>query len=447
MNYSLKKLPKSQLEITVTAEAEELTALLEKAAGLLSQEKPIDGFRPGKAPYDIVKQRFGEFAIYENAARIYIEKTYPKIHEELTTGIYSPAFLPEKSEKQETYEPMGNPKITVTKLAPKEKLEFKVIVSFLPRFVLPDYKKIASRVMKEKKPAAVSEKETEETLKQIQKTRASSITVSRAAKDGDVAEIDFETFDAGLKLTGFESKNHPLKIGEGRFITGFEENIIGMSAGETKAFPLKLPDDFSEKNLAGKIVDFKVTMKSVQEQRLPELTDEFAKGLGNFSGLENLKTSVKEGLTMEKERKEKDRLRIKITDEIAAGISVEIPDILMERELEKMISELRYNIERMGLKIEDYLMNIKKSEEELKKGWLKDAERRIKTAMILREIGRMEKIEPTPEEIQKEADNFIMSSGLGEKEIKKIDKESLLEYAKGAVRNEMVFEFLEHQTN
>lgn len=445
MNYKINNLPRSQIEINVNVPHDELKPFLEKAANLISEEKPIEGFRPGKAPYEIVKQKFGEYAIYERAAKLYIEKNYQKI---LNEAVEVPRLIRGQTEKSASdprlrLEPIGQPEIAITKLSPGSELEFKITLSLLPEMKLPDYKKIASAISKEKKVPEVSEKEVEDTLNFIRESRASFITVSRPAQTGDAVEIDFETFDGITKLNGFEVRRHPLILGEKKTIPGLEEELVGMKAGEMKEFLVKLPDNFQDKALAGKNVTFKARMNLVQERKLPELTDEFAKGLGKFSGVENMRISINEGIMLEKEKKEKDRIRIKIADEIATKISGEIPEILKNSELEKMVGELKNGVERMGLKFDDYLSNLKKSVEDLKLGWNKDAERRVKIALALREIAKRESIEPAEEEIQSEINRFAAHSRISDQELKKIDKKQIFEYAYGVTRNEKVFEYLE----
>ncbi|MBI2637624.1 MAG: trigger factor, partial [Candidatus Sungbacteria bacterium] len=382
---------------------------------------------------------FGEFALYEQAAKICIERQYLEILGNLADG-----KLDSEGVDGEIVEPIGQPEIAITKLAPKEDLEYTITLSAIPSMKLPDYKKIASAVVKTKKTASVSDKEIEDTLSSIRQSRAPLITVSRPAEKGDVVEIDFETFDGEKKLNGIESKHHPIAIGEGKFIPGFEDNLIGVSAGETKSFNLKIPADFQDIALAGKDVMFKVIAHIVEERQIPEPTDEFAKSIGQFSDLAALKKSIAEGIAMEQESKERDRIRMEIVGEIARKTGAELPDLLIERELAKMESELKSGVERMGLNFGDYLLNIKKNVEELKKEWQKDAEKRVMSGLILRAIAKIEHIEPTMEEAQTEADRFIMNSGLAPKELKKIDKDQLFEYARGVRRNEKVFEFLEN---
>jgi len=444
MDYKTKNLPRSQIEINVTVSHDELKPLLEKAAGSLSHDSPVEGFRPGKAPLDIVKQKFGEYAVYEAAAKIFIQKNYLNILEGVSDGA-DPAQkdgVPPASRRPRKF--IGQPEISITKLAPGQDLEFKITLSVVPELKLPDYKKIALKISKEKKTVEIQESEIEDALKYIRESRATLITVSRPAQNGDAVEVDFETFEGATKLPGMESKNHPVVIGEKKFIPGFEEELIGTSRGDTKEFSVKLPDTFQDKNIAGKEVRFRVTVNLVQERALPELTDEFARSLGNFSGAENLKKNIREGVMMEKEQKERDRIRMRIADEIAHSVDIDIPEILINAELEKMVNELKTGVEQMGYPFQDYLMNIKKGVDDLKLGWVNDAKRRVLIALVLGEIAKEESIEPTEDEVQMEADRFVMRSGASEKEIKKIDKANLFEYARGVARNEKTFQFLEN---
>lgn len=445
MKNAIKKLPKSQIEIAVTAEPDELKPYLAKAAEDISKDNPIDGFRPGKAPFDIVKGRFGEYAIYEKAAKIFIEKKYLDIIHSASGESKNPEFEKNGSgfDKNESSEFVGRPDISITKIAPGEALEFKIRLSVMPEFTLPDYKKTAKALLKERKTPEVSETEVADTLNYIRESRAKFITVSRPAETGDAAEISYETFDGFIKLEGLESQNHPLTIGDNKFIQGFEEHLIGMKAGDKKEFRLKLPENFPDKNLAGREVSFRVAMNLVQKREIPDLNDDLARSLGNFSGKAALETNIKEGILMEKEKKEKDRIRIKIVEKIADGIKTELPQVLIDAELEKMLGELKSGIENMGLNFNDYLLNIKKTEKELKSGWEKDAEKRVKIALVLRKIGSRESINPSEGEIQEAAERYLEHSGLTEKEIRQIDKDDLRDYAKGVVRNEKVFEFLE----
>jgi trigger factor len=434
MDYKFIKLPKSEAEVKVTIPFFEFEPHVKRAAALLSEEKEIEGFRRGKAPYDVVKNRFGEAAIYERAAEIALRKTYPQVMEKLIA----------EGEIEPDYPPIGKPEVTVIKLVPGNEFEYKVKVAILPRPKLPDYKTIAARVLrKESGDIAVSEEEIKNTLNWIRESRVKLKEVDRPVVSGDRVEVDFEVRHGGVKIEQGESRNHPLIVGQGKFLPGFEDELLGMKTGDEKNFTLVVPDTWHDVKLRGKALDFKVVLKRVEERQIPELTEEFVKSLGNFSSPEALEHSVREGIRAEKENKEKQRIRALMAEEIAVKSEVEIPEVLIEGELDKMFEEMRSGVEGMGMKWEDYLLHIKRTVEDLRKEWRLEAEKRVRVALAFREIAKLEKIEPTPEEIEMRANQFLTQFKTVEEAEEKIDPESLKEYTKGVLRNEKVFEFLE----
>jgi trigger factor len=445
MNFTTRTLPRSRIEIRVEEQYETLEPLLQKAAKLISETLDIPGFRKGHAPYEKIRDAVGEFRILEEAARLLIRKQYAEIMRELTTN--NPQPTTDNRQRKIPIEPIGQPDVAITKLAKGEPLAYTITLSVIPAFDMPDYKKIAARIARGKKDMAADIKEIDDAIKWLRESRATLVTVARPAEKSDRVEIDFTVTREAVKLEGGESKNHPLVIGEGSFIPGFEEKLVGLRANEEKTFSLIVPQNYQDKTIAGKELEFSVVMKLVQERKLPELTDDFARSIGAFENTEELKKNIRDGITQEKEMKERDRVRMEIADAVTVEIKAEMPEILLNTELEKMREELKRNIVKMGVKWEEYLMHIKKSEDDLKRDWGADAEKRVKIALILREIAKKENITPSSEEIQEAADKFLAHSGYTGEELKKIDKESLKQYALGVARNEKVFEFLESGIN
>lgn len=435
MKYTITKQPKSEVEIRVEITADEMEKEWERALDEAAKNAEINGFRKGRAPRDIVKEKIGDGELSKKAILQAVQHSYLDIIKKL------------QENNGESFEPIGSPKIRVSKYVKGEGMEYIAGLSVLPLFDLPDYKKITRQVLTEKQPLSVSEKEVDESLLWLRKSRAQEVTVKRPAKHGDRVEIDFEAkMDGGVLLNGGKSQNHPLIIGEGRMLAGFEEAIIGMQEGEDKSFSLSVPDDYVESSLRKKTLAFRVTMKLVQERIVPEATDEFARGVGSFQNIEDLKSSIKNGLLAEKEEKGREQLRIKILDAIADSTSAEIPEMLVGRELEKMTEELRAGVQRMGLSWSDYLASIGKNEDGLKQNWKKNAERRVKIALILRRIAKIEGIQPTETEVQEAANHNFARIGTNDDEFGKIDRESFLEYNTAAARNEKVLKFLENQS-
>jgi trigger factor len=420
----IKKLPKSQVEFTVKVPAAEFDKFLDEAAGHLSEGVKIDGFRPGKAPRNIVEQKVGAEKILAHGAEHAVKKTY------VDTVV------------KEKIDTVGEPKITITKIAKGNDLEYKATVAVMPQVSLSNYRKDAKSIEKPKAEQA-KEEQIQKEIENLQNSRAKLVTVRREAKKGDRVEIDFEVNVDGKLIEGGQAKNHPLTIGENYFIPGFEDNLIGMKEGDEKEFELEFPKDYHQKELAGKPARFKVKIGLVQEKELPKIDDEFAKGLGKFENVEALKKSLREGIELEQKNKAKEKWRTEVIEKIAAESEIELPEILVEQELEKMMAEFEQNIASMGLKLETYLENIKKSKSEITKGWKETAEKRVRAALVLKEIAAAENIEVPAGEIEEEM-NRVMAYYKSVPEMEKqVDMERLYNYTKGILANEKVFQFLE----
>lgn len=432
MKYSIKKLPKSQAEISVTLPPAEFKHFYESALQEFAQKIEIPGFRAGKAPLALVKEKVNAGHILERALEAAAQKNLPEIAQKEALDIIGqstvsvkkiPAFQPGETETD---------------------VEYTIAASLFPTIVLPDYISIAKNINKERKTPVIEEKEIDESLAWLRESRVKHITVSRAAQKGDRVEVDFTVKDNGVVIEGGTSKNHPVILGEGKFVPGFEDMVLGMKEGEEKRFTLTMPKEYPN-NLGGKELDFHVIVKLVQERQLPDLTDDFVQGLGKFGSVAELRNSIREGLMREKEEKERQRLDITIAEEIARHISADIPDLLTDRETEKMFHEFEASIAKMGMDMGHYLEHIKKSPEDLKKEWRPDAEKRVKIALALRAIADKENIEPTDEEVSAKANNSLDVFRAEGHDIQKIDKQALAEYSKSILRNEKVFQFLENQ--
>ncbi len=421
MKTEIKKLPRSKIEIKTEISAEEMKPFAAKTLNEFVRQTSIKGFRPGKAPKEIVEKEVGKLKIYEEAAIAAIKEHYPRIVEENKLEI------------------IGEPKIEITKLVPGDTMEFKIEASVLPQVKLGDYKKVREK----KNKVEIKDELIDMELKRLQKSRAKYVTVKCEAKKGDRVEINFVSRVGGVKLEGGESRNHPLIIGESKFVPGFEENLIGLKEGEEKKFSVVFPKDYHKKDLAEKPVEFEVKMVLAQEVILPEINDDFAKGLGKFKNAAELKANIKEGLLLEMEDKENQKVRLKIIDSIVAKSETETPEILVHFEVHKILDELRINIERMGLKFEVYLKNIGKTEKGLEAELLPEAEKRVKMKLVLNEIAEAEKIEITEQEIEDDINKALASLGNIEEAKAKIDLPRLKEYTKGVLSNRKVFDLLE----
>ena len=349
MNSSQKKLEKSEVEIDIELSAEELEAYREDALAVLGKDMRVEGFRPGHAPSQVVERKIGESSVLEKMARSAISESYTN-------------FI-----QQEGLDVIGDPEVQILKLAPGNPFEYRIRVAVLPEIELPDYKKLAGE--KERKKVTVEEKEVQDALEWLQKSK--------------------------------------------------KEDVAGAT-------------------------DLKMANPADVSANKEELSDEFAKSLGNFENLAALKESVNEGLQHEKEMQETDRLRQEIIENITEEARMEIPDILIEREKAVLLENVKKGIGSvMQMEFEDYLQKSGKTEQELLESFASEAEQRVKKFLVLREVARREQIAVTKEEIEEEANNILAHYKDASSASKEIDPLKLREYTEGVIRHEKTLQFLQ----
>ena len=394
MKSTIKKLPKSEVELEIKVSAEEFGRFIEQATLNLGGDLEIKGFRKGKAPKNIIEERIGMEKILIEAGDLAVNETYKK------------AVLENKIEV------IFQPKIEIKKLAKGNDLVFLARTAVLPEVELPDYKKIASEVKRNK--AVVEEKEIEDAFKWLQKSRAKITLKNQSAQKSDFVEIEYWS----AQIQG-EGQKDAFILGEGHFIPGFEEKIIGMKSGEEK--------ENITLNKDGKEIILKVKVISVQNVELPEANDQFAKSLGEFENLDALKKNIKQGLILEKEQAETQRVRQEILERISEKIKAEIPDVLIENEQKQMLENLKKMVsERLKIPFEDYLSKIKKTEKEILDSFLPAAQKKVRNFLVLREIGKREKVE------------------VSEEELANLDSGQSKEYSEETLRTEKIFAMLEN---
>ncbi len=420
MKFSIKRLPKSQAEILVEIPPENFNEYFDKAVSELGENLEVKGFRTGKVPKKIVESKVNRDRILKTAAQIAIKESYKKIVSQLTDD--------------NKLEIISQPEVEILKLAPGNPFTFKCKVSVLPEIILPDYKKITPRVKRNE--VSITEQEIEDSLVFLQKSRAKFTSLQRPAQEKDFIEIEYESpqVNSSKKITD------KFILGKGRFIPGFKEKLIGMKTGEEKEFSLSFPENSFKKDLAGKEVNFKVKLKAVQKIELPEINDEFARNLGKFDNLASLKENVREELRKEKEREETQRLHNEILEIITQKAKFEIPEVLIEFEKKRLLRNLKERIsQNLKISFEDYLSSIKQSEEQFEGSFLKEAEKRVKNLLILKEIGKREKITVTEEEVKEQLDKVLKNY---QTKTEKIDTSELKEYIKEVVYNGKVLQKL-----
>jgi trigger factor len=360
MKVSVKKLPKSEIEIEGELEADVFESYFAKALSRLGENLEVDGFRRGKVPESVMLSKIPEIGILEEMAQMALSEHYPKIIED------------------EKIDAISRPDISITKLARKNPLGFKIKTAVLPPIKLPDYKKISKKIIGDvtdaEKNIEVSDKDVESTIMDIRKSRAPKMHIAEGAE----------------KLLDTEGKE-------------IKEEL-----------PQEIP------------------------QELPEFNDEFVQALGPFKDVADFKDKLKVNIKLEKENQQKEKTRLKIIEKIVDESEMELPEILVEIELDKILYRMESDITQMGLKFEDYLTHLNKTKEDLRKEFRTDAEKKAKLALILNEIAKVEKITADEEQVAKEIAAIL-------EHYKDADPERARMHAEQVLTNEKIFQFLESQ--
>lgn len=385
MKVTVEKLPKSEVKLTIEVPAERLEKFMQKAAEQISQHFKIPGFRPGHVPLDVLKQHVNEEGIEAHMLDIALPETYTE------------AVMKEKLQV------VSRPKVEVKS---KNPLVYEAVVAVYPEITVSGYDKI--KVKKEE--PKVEEKDVQEVLDNIQKRQATWKDVEREAKKGDRVEIDFDGFDeGGAPLDNTSSKNHPLIIGDNSLIPGFEDELIGLKKEEKKSFKVTFPKEYHHKPFQNKKVEFKVTMNRIEEGTMPEWNAEFIKQVtGEDKTMDELKKIVTDNLKLDKEQAEKVRRENEFLDGIIEHTKLDIPEALIEEEIDMMIEEFKNELQQQaGATLEQFLEQTKKELKELRDERRKEAEKRLTLRFGLQKIFEVEKIDVTKEELDKEMEHII----------------------------------------
>ena len=432
MKYVFKKLPQSVIELEVVLDHEEFLNYYQPELDKALSNVHLKGFRPGTAPKEMAQQAIDKEKVFNEAANHAVHNYLQEIC------------------KEKDWQPISQPKADVIEAEPSKGigLKFKVEMTVLPEVDLGNYQKATKKILKDMpKTIKVEEAELEKSIKWLIDSRAKIISVNREAKKGDVIEIEFSGFSSeGGSASGGENKT-PLEavkdkkdkfiLGDGKFIWGFEDKIIGHKEGDTFAFTLDIDKDYWNLALRSKKVEFKVNLKAVFERQLPEFNDEFVKGLGKFENVAQFKNNISEGMEKENLEREKQKFRIKLLEAIVKEAKIELPDIMVEKTLENMVNEYKYYANKINFKDSQQ----KKTDDEIREEIKPKAQNNVATNLVLYQIAKEQSLEPSEAELQEESNNFLSHSQFSKNP--NIDPQKLYDYIYGEVRNKKVFEYLE----
>lgn len=422
---TIEKIAGSSIKMIFTVTPEEAAPYVKEAVTALSESKPIAGFRPGKAPYAEVSKAFGEMRIWETAL------------ERIVRAAYMRAVL------DNDIDTVGSPEVSVDKLSPNTDIQFTVTAPIAPTAEkLADYNK--ERVTFSVRD--VSDEEVEKALKELRLMQRKEVATEEAATKEDVIIIDLEIKKDNVVLEDGTAKNYRVYLAEDHYIPGFSDQLVGMKKGETKTFTLPFPKEHYQKHLAGQNVEYTVTAKEIFKLELPELNDDFAKSLGQ-GNLDTLKELLKKNIGLEEDQRARQKSEIELLEKLVDESTFsEVPELLINEEVRKMLQELEQSVAERGMKVEDYLTSIKKTKDELRLEFVPQAMRRIRTATLIKEVAKREKVSVSDTELDAEIDRIL--SGLKESDEdtrKRVSSPEYREYVAIMMRNQKTLDFLKHK--
>lgn len=410
MSLQVENLEHNMVKVTMEADASKLDAAITKAYNKKKNQFNIPGFRKGKVPQKLIEKEYGVEIFYEDAANILIPEVYEAEMKDCDLDIVS------------------RPEIDVVQLEKGKPFIFTAELAVKPEVTLGEYK--GMDVPKTR--VTVKKEEIEEELKKTQEQNAREITIEdRPVKDGDILTIDYSGSVDGEKFEGGTAQDQTLVIGSGAFIPGFEEQLIGKELNEETAIDVTFPEEYHASDLAGKAAVFEVKIKGIKEKELPELDDEFASEVSEFETLEEYKADIKEKIRERKKEEANTERENKIVDLVVENAQMDIPDAMIEEQVQQMTEEFAQRLSYQGLSFEQYLqfsgMDAQKFADDMKPQAIK----RIETRLVLEAIVKAENIEASEEDYKEELDKmaamYQMETEQLEKMIQDPQKEQMMD--------------------
>lgn len=422
MKYTTKAGEKSTVKITIKFDGEEWKSA-QQAAYLKTRGRfAVNGFRKGKAPKNVIENVYGKGIFFDEALNTMFSDAYGKIYDEVS----------------KKHPIVGDPDVSVEKLDD----EGVTMVAVVP--VRPEVKISSYTGMKIKEYAyTVKDEELDAEINRLLDRNARKVNVEgRSAQNGDIANIDFVGTVDGVKFDGGEAEGFDLTLGSGQFIPGFEDQVVGMNIGEKKDVHVTFPENYQAEALKGKAAVFAVTLNALQAKELPELTDEFIKDATGSATVEEYKAKTKERLQKQADRRANDATENSILEAIAANAEAEIPQAMIEREIDSLVQKFEYQLMYQGLKLEDYLDFLKVSLADFRKNYEEQAKKNVMSQLIISHIVKEEKIEATAEEVDAKVAEQAASVGKETEEYKKNMDPRQLDYISSDIVITKLFDFL-----
>lgn len=418
-SYVLEKKEKNDVVFKMEIGAEKFEEGVKKAYQNTKHKYAADGFRKGKVPKKILEMKYGEGIFYDDAINIIFPEEYAAAIEELNL------------------DPVDRPSLDLDQIGKNQNLILKVTVTVKPEVTLGDYKGIEAKKVEYN----VTDEDIDKEIKFMQERNSRLIQVDREVKDGDSVTIDYEGFVGEEQFEGGTAENQVLVIGSNSYVPGYEEQLIGHKAGDDVEVKVTFPEEYHE-NLAGKDAVFKVKINEVQEKEMPELDDEFAKDVSEFDTLEELRKDIEEKQEKSKKQKTETEQKTLVLDKVLENTEVEIPNVMIEDQVDEMFKEFEFQLQYQGLNLDQYLTYINKEKSDLREDMKKDAEKKVKSRLTLEAISEKENVEVSDEDVESEIKKFAEEYKTEVEEFKKSLKAENYDYIKKDLKITKTMEFL-----
>ena len=401
---NVEKTDKNIVSFEFSVSPEEFEKAVQKAYKKNVKKINMPGFRKGKAPRIIIEKAYGKEVFYEDAINFVLPDAYDKAVEE--NGI-SPVAQPEVDLQSE-------------KIEPDKDIIFTAKVVVKPEFELGEYKGVKA----EKAVYETTDENVNEEIEKLRERNSRLVPVEdRAVQADDIANIDFEGFVDDVAFEGGKGENFDLTIGSGQFIPGFEDQLLGKNVGDDVEVKVTFPEEYHAEDLAGKDAVFKVKINSLKVKELPEADDDFAMDVSEFDTLDEYKADIKAKLEKANEDKAKHETEQNVIDAVCANTEIDIPDEMIDSQIDSMIRDMDMQMRYQGIDLNTYMQYTGQTMDTIREQYKPEAEKRVKTTLVLEKVSEVEKIEPTDEDVENEYQKISEENGMKIDDIKKYIKE------------------------
>ena len=421
MSTTVEKISSNKVKLSFDIDAAKFDAAMDKAYIKVRGQVTIPGFRKGRAPRKMIENMYGEGVFYDEAFELIFDE------------VYGPAIDENKLEV------VDRPQVDIQQIGTGKNLQFTCEVFVKPDVTLGEYKGVEVK----KEHTLVSDEDVNAEIEKERNKQAAEVSVEdRAVAEGDTVNLDYSGSVDGVKFAGGTAEGQTLKIGSHTFIPGFEEQMVGMNIGEEKDLDVTFPEEYHAEELAGKKAVFHVKVNSITETQLPALDDDFAKDISEFDTLDEYKADVRAKLEAQAAERDNNVFTNAVIEKVMANATVEIPDAMVERQIDSMVRNFEARLAQQGLKLADFIKYTGQDEKSFRNQYREQAEKSVRANLVLEAVENAENFEATEEEIDAEIAKFAGQVGQDVENLKKNLTEGDREYFKADVIRDKAVKFL-----